>query len=354
MMNRLGLGISLLIVIVTGLLPSQGEALQGPQLALTQYLLSSSIIGSGSLNNLNQPPTFTCSSPSTSCTGTFAAGTTFTLHASPASGYAFKGWSGCGSITSQGDCSVALSADSSLAATFSLIPLVQITGDQTPYQSLQQACNAANPEARILARNVTLSDSSLTINRGSNLFLKGGLEADFSTIHGESYLPGKLTIRSGSLTVERLVIAGASLAPKTLISLAVAPANPSITAGATQQFSATGSFSDNTKQDLTGSVFWGTTNSSIATMSNAAGSNGLASSLGVGSCIVMAVSGSLSAQTTLTVTPATLISLMVTPANASIAQGVSQQFSASGTFSDGRIQDLTPQVTWTSTGVVQI
>jgi hypothetical protein len=353
MMNRLHLGISLLIVIVTGLLPDQGEALQSRQLALTQYSLSSSIIGRGSLNNLNQPPAFTCSSPSTSCSGTFAAGTNFTLHASPATGYAFSGWSGCGSVTSQGDCNVALSADSSLAATFSLTPLVQITGDQTPYQSLQQACNAANPDARILARNVSLSDSSLTINRGINLFLKGGLEADFSTINGESSLPGKLTIRSGSLRVERLVIAGASSTPKALISLAVTPALPSITAGATRQFSATGLFSDNTKQDLTGSVFWGTSDASIATISNAAGSNGMASAVAAGSATVIAVSGSVSDQTTLTVKPA-LVSLTITPANAIIAHGASQQFSASGTFSNGSIQDLTSQATWTSSGVVQM
>ena len=353
-MNRLRVGISLFLGVLIGLLPSQGEALQVHQLAQTQYALSTTITGSGSLNNLNQPPGFICSSPSTSCSGNFAAGTNFTLHASPASGYAFNGWSGCSSISGQGDCSLVLGANSLVSAAFKLIPLVQIDGDQTPYQTLQQAYNAATPEARIEARNVILSDSSLTLNRGINVVLTGGLETDFSTVNGESTLPGKLTIQSGSLTVQHLVIASASLAPKTLVSLTVTPANPGVTAGTTQQFSASGLFSDASKEDLTGSIFWGTSNASIATISNAAGSGGLASALAAGSTTVIAVSGSVSGQATLTVVPATLVFLTVTPANASIAHGASQQFAATGHFSNGSDQDVTSQVTWSSTGVVQI
>jgi len=346
--------ISLLFVVLIGLIPHRGEAVQDHRLAQTQYSLSSVITGSGSLNNLNQPPVFTCSSPSTSCSGTFDAGTNFTLRASPASGYAFNGWSGCSSISGQGDCTVVLSANSLVTAAFNEIPLVQITGDQTPYQTLQQAYNAAMPDARIAARNVILGDSFLTLNRGINVFLRGGLMADFSTVNGESYLPGKLTILNGSLTVEHLVITSANSVPKTLVSITLTPANPSITAEATQQFSAIGLFSDATKQDLTGSVLWGTTNASIATISNVSGSSGLARSVEAGSCAVMAVSGGISGLTTLTVTPATLVSLAVTPANATIAHGASQQFSATGTFSNGGIQDLTSQATWTSTGVIQI
>ena len=44
----------------------------------------------------------------------------------------------------------------------------------------------------------------------------------------------------------------------------------------------------------------------------------------------------------------TLASLAVTPANPSIAQGATQQFTATGTFSDGSKQDLTNSATWTS------
>src|SRR5216684_501191 len=46
--------------------------------------------------------------------------------------------------------------------------------------------------------------------------------------------------------------------------------------------------------------------------------------------------------------PPTLVSLQVTPANPSVAEGSQQQFTATGTFSDGSTQDLTRLVTWAS------
>ena len=44
----------------------------------------------------------------------------------------------------------------------------------------------------------------------------------------------------------------------------------------------------------------------------------------------------------------TLVSVTVTPANASIAAGTQQQYAATGTYSDGSHQDLTSSATWTS------
>src|SRR5206468_74943 len=52
--------------------------------------------------------------------------------------------------------------------------------------------------------------------------------------------------------------------------------------------------------------------------------------------------------TVLTVTAATLTSIAVTPANPSIAKGTTQQFTATGTYTDSTTQNLTSQVTWVS------
>ena len=52
--------------------------------------------------------------------------------------------------------------------------------------------------------------------------------------------------------------------------------------------------------------------------------------------------------TDLTVTPATLDSIEVTPTESSVAKGTSLQFTAMGIFSDSSKQDLTTQVTWSS------
>jgi hypothetical protein len=64
--------------------------------------------------------------------------------------------------------------------------------------------------------------------------------------------------------------------------------------------------------------------------------------------VITATSGGISGNTTLTVTGAVLQSFVVTPFNVSLPAGVSQQFKASGTFSDNSVQDITSQVTWAS------
>lgn len=43
---------------------------------------------------------------------------------------------------------------------------------------------------------------------------------------------------------------------KTLTSIQITPANPSVAAGSTQQFAAMGTFSDGSTSDLTASVTW--------------------------------------------------------------------------------------------------
>jgi hypothetical protein len=44
------------------------------------------------------------------------------------------------------------------------------------------------------------------------------------------------------------------------------------------------------------------------------------------------------------VTPAILSSIAVTPANPSVPEGITQQFAATGTYSDGTSFDITTQV----------
>ena len=88
-----------------------------------------------------------------------------------------------------------------------------------------------------------------------------------------------------------------ALPQKTLISIAVTPNNTSIVMGATQQFTATGTYSDNTMQDLTTLVSWRSLNESIATISN----TGLSTAAAIGTSIITATSGDISGSATLTV-----------------------------------------------------
>ena len=95
--------------------------------------------------------------------------------------------------------------------------------------------------------------------------------------------------------------AGTISSGATLTSIEVTPANPSIAFGKTQQFTATGTYSDSTTQNLTTSVTWDSSSKSVATISNAVGSNGLATSVAPGPTTITATLGSISSFTVLSV-----------------------------------------------------
>ena len=127
----------------------------------------------------------------------------------------------------------------------------------------------------------------------------------------------------------------------TLFSITVTPANPSIAPGTTEQFTATGTYSDHSTQDITSSVAWGS-NTASATIDTA----GLATAISTGSITITASSGSISGSTLLTV--ATVASLQITPDNPSIYVGKTESFTAMGTLSNNKTQVLTSWVSWSS------
>jgi hypothetical protein len=114
--------------------------------------------------------------------------------------------------------------------------------------------------------------------------------------------------------------------------------------GQTEQFTATGTFSDNSTQNLTSSVTWASATTSVATITAA----GLATAVGAGTSTISATLSGISGSTVMTVTAATLQSIAVTPANTSLPAGETEQFTATGTLSDGTTENLTSQVTWAS------
>jgi uncharacterized protein YjdB len=111
------------------------------------------------------------------------------------------------------------------------------------------------------------------------------------------------------------------------------------TVNATQQFTATGTYSDSSTADLTSTATWSSSDTSLATIS----SSGLATGVAVGSATITATSGSVSGTAALTVdasrpTGPTLSSIAVTPSNPSVAVNATQQFTATGTYSDSSIK----------------
>ncbi|TON21589.1 hypothetical protein CGH62_24305, partial [Vibrio parahaemolyticus] len=135
-------------------------------------------------------------------------------------------------------------------------------------------------------------------------------------------------------------------------SMEVKPATASIANGLTQQFIAEITLSDGTTVNdvtLDPATSW-VSSTSVATIDG----DGLATGQEVGTTNITA-SGTydgimLQDTATLTVTPATISSIEVTPASSSVPAGRTQQFTAIATMTDGTTPDITddPDTTWQS------
>jgi hypothetical protein len=133
----------------------------------------------------------------------------------------------------------------------------------------------------------------------------------------------------------------------TLTSIAIKTTGKPFTApGGQVQYTATGTYSDGSTQNISTAVVWASSNPTVATISN----NGLATGQGAGSTDITAKQGSVTGTTSLAVTSAQLVSLTVSSPNTSskLAANTSVQLKATGTFADGNTQDLTNSAAWTS------
>jgi hypothetical protein len=157
---------------------------------------------------------------------------------------------------------------------------------------------------------------------------------------GQTTITASLGGRSAQATL--------TVSPAALVSLAVTPLGLTLPLGRSQAFTATGTYSDGRTRDLTALATWSSDASGVATISNAAGEHGVATSQGVGVAQLSAAVGGLSDGVTLTVTAAELSSLGITPASPVIPKGLTAQLRVSGVYTDGTTRDLTEDAAWLS------
>ncbi len=134
-----------------------------------------------------------------------------------------------------------------------------------------------------------------------------------------------------------------TIGPPALVSIAVTPNNPGVAKGLTQQFTATGNYTVNSTQDLTGTATWSSITTSVATVN----ATGLAQTVAQGSTTIKAVSNAVTGSTLLTVLPPALVTIAVS-GNSSVRLPRPNAFSAIGTYTDSSTQDLTATATWSS------
>jgi hypothetical protein len=93
---------------------------------------------------------------------------------------------------------------------------------------------------------------------------------------------------SGTVTGPVSVSVSCTVNPAQLVSILVTPPTASIAVGATQQYTATGTYSDSSMQNVTAQVTWGSSNTGVATITAAGASGGLATGVAAGNITVTA------------------------------------------------------------------
>ncbi len=115
---------------------------------------------------------------------------------------------------------------------------------------------------------------------------------------GQDYHPVDLSVGTGTFKVGRAMwvyvfrdgevsMRFATPAP-TLLTLAVTPSTPSLIVGAEHQFQAMGTYSDGSTRDLTPEVEWTSSDTTVATIDNSAGANGLVRMVSSGETVITA------------------------------------------------------------------
>lgn len=139
---------------------------------------------------------------------------------------------------------------------------------------------------------------------------------------------------------------GSASGPKLpkLTQISVVPAGPSLPKGSSLQLTATGTFDDGTKQALTASVTWQSSQAAIAEIN----SQGVVAAMSQGVAQVSATYQGITGSTSVTVAQPALASIAVSPNPSSLPVGASEQLTATATLTDGTIQNVTQSANWSS------
>ncbi len=166
------------------------------------------------------------------------------------------------------------------------------------------AAEVYDPVAGTFTLTGSLNDGrccgAATLLNNGNVLVAGGFDNSGLTNTAELYQPSVLT-------------------PPGLVSIAITPSNPSVVVRGSQGLIATGTFSDNSTQNLA-SVTWSSSNTAVTSVSNDSSNRGQALGVATGSSTVSACAGSTCGSTTVSVVQLAITSVSPTsgPAGASV------------------------------------
>ena len=248
-----------------------------------------------------------------------------------------------GKVTPQDVAGVSRSATASPSA-LAIAQFLQSLNDGTTSGKI--AIPAATATALSSVTAITLASNAGTVSQSD---LQTVVAAAGKTLVSAATAKSALDTQISSGNVVASLGSVSGTAPVVLNSIAVDSAAPSNAAGLTVQMTATGYFSDGSTKDLTSSVTWSSSDTSMATVS----ASGMAKGLMKGIATITASltpSGSTTAvkgSVVQTTTDPVLQTIAITNSN-TLPAGLTDQLKAMGYFSDGSTSDLTKTVSWTS------
>jgi IPT/TIG domain/Bacterial Ig-like domain (group 2) len=162
-----------------------------------------------------------------------------------------------------------------------------------------------SPNTGAVGSTVVITGTNFGATQGTSTVKFNGTAATATSWSATSIT---VTVPSGATTGSVVINVGGqnsngasfTISGAALVSIAVTPANASIAPGSTQQFTATGKYSDGSTQNLTNTVNWSSSALAVVTITN----YGLASSVGTGSTTIQAGLNGITGSTTLTVSSA--------------------------------------------------
>ncbi|ETR72871.1 MAG: hypothetical protein OMM_01376 [Candidatus Magnetoglobus multicellularis str. Araruama] len=161
----------------------------------------------------------------------------------------------------------------------------------------------------------------------------------------EAVLPGTTKISAAFDGIKGY--ADLSVVDAVLKHIEIIPINDNYPKGSSIQFFAKGRFSDGDLKDITNQVEWVSYNPLVASVSQ----NGIVRAENVGKTRIKAthrIKQDIIGSTEIIIDPPIAVSVEITPKNVIIAKGDPKQFTATATYSDDTVRNVTKEVQWES------
>jgi len=215
----------------------------------------------------------------------------------------------------------------------------------TPAQPIMQQGVSQNFQATATYDDGTTGDVTLQATWASSSPATATVTSSTAGVVVKAIAAGSTTLSATLGTVRGTTTV--TVTSPTLVAIVLTPAIWSPIVGGTQDFTATGTFSDGSTADVTISATWSSSNGAVVSVSNEAGGKGIAAALAQGTAQIQASLSGVTGLASVTVSASSLISITITPDPLAIVLGLTGSLVATGAYQNGTTQVLTTQVAWT-------